>query len=527
MKIFYMFALLSIALATFFFQSCAKFPSDVIAPQWDVDLTIPLATKSYLLADIIKPQNYISIDPTQDSIYVITGDEYSQSIGISNFIKILTSSEVTGVPIPAGATNYPVPIPFPEGVKMNTAVFQSGTFFIVGHNPKSTPVSLIISIPTIYNSNTTGILQDTLVVPAQNGTNPGYNSKTIDLAGHSYQASDQNDQDSLHIYVTLAGISDITYPFVTFDSKVSDFYFTSFAGYLPTKSLGTKTNSFSLNLGDAVKYRNKVTLSTASLTLNGKYKSPAINPFVVEVGNFQVVGSRIGSTLTKALTFNSASNTFQFDSTGNFTAVYNETNSNITDFISFLPDSINISAEYVMNPDNSTEYRTATSSDSVTFTTNFSTKSVMAVQQTSYSDTLTLSITQDDRDQIAKGKGVSATIDIQNAIPLNSWIKVTMADSTYHPLFVISKSASGADSINFPGATVDGNGNVINLGINSTTVSLDSAQIRLLGQKAFYAIVSVTVNTTGNNNTPVTVKAKDWIKLNVYGKVTYRINEKD
>ena len=528
MKKNYLFSLINITLITILFQSCAKFPSDVIMPQWDVDLNVPLATKNYLLADIIKPQKYISIDPTNDSLYVVTSDTYSQSVGISNFIKVLTSSEVTGIPIFAGVTDFAVPVPFPGGAKINNAEFQSGTLFIAGHNPKSTPVNLIISIPCIFNADGTGSLKDTLIVPAQNGANPGYASLLIDLAGRSYIASDQNNQNSLYIHLSLTGTLDITYPYVTFDSKVSDFYFNSFSGYLPTKSLGTKTNSFSLNLGDAVKYRDGVVLKTALLTMNGKYKSPVSNPFIVKIDSFQVIGSRIGSSLTKKLTFNSMPyDSFRFDSHGNFTREYTETNSNITDFISFLPDVINISAKYVMNPDSSQEFKTATSTDTVNFTTNFSTKSVLAVKQTSFSDTLALNISQDNRDKIVKGKGVSATVDIQNAIPLNSWIRVTLADSSYHTLFVISKSASGADSISFPGATVDGNGNVVTLGANSTTISLDSAQIKQLAQKAYYAIISVTVITTGNNNTPITVKAKDWIKLNVYGSVTYRINEKD
>lgn len=527
MKKNYLFTLISITLITILFQSCAKFPSDVIMPQWDVDLNVPLATKSYLLAEIIKPQNYISIDPTHDSIYVITSDAYSQSIGISNFIKVLTSSQSPSVPIPPLTIDIPVHVPFPEGAKLISAQFKSGTLIISGNNPSSTLINLVISIPGIINPNGIGTLQKTLPIPAKVGTNPGSASLTIDLAGCSYQKPAQESPDSLFINVSFSGTYNITSGFVTFVAQVSDFYFTSFTGYLPTKSLGTKINSFSLNLGDAVKYRDKVTLSTASLIMNGKYKSSASNPFIVEVDNFQVVGTRIGSTLQKALTFYSGSNTFRFDSTGNFTAVYNETNSNITDFIDFLPDDVNITADYVMNPDNSQEYRTATSSDTVIFTTNFSTKSVLAVQQTSFSDTIALNISSDNRDKIVKGKGVSATIDIQNAIPLNSWIRVTLADSLHHPLFVVSKSATGADSISFPGATVDGNGNAVTLGANSTTISLDSAQIKQLAQKAYYAIISVTVITTGNNNTPVTVKAKDWIKLNVYGSVTYRINEKD
>lgn len=524
MRKLYLYALSGISLIFAIFQGCVTLPSNPTMPQWDVDLNVPFASKSYILNDIIKSQNYISISASQDSVYLINSDQYNQSVGISNFITVsLQSGTASSIQVPdSGGTE--VYIAFPEGAKIYSASFQAGTLKIVGHNTKSVPASLHITVPGILKPDNSKL--DLIVnVPANSN-----NTVQVNLAGYTYQQPANQlflFPGQLWIQAAMNGIASGN-GIVSFDSYVSDFIFNSVYGYLPPKSLGTKSDNFTLDLGDATKYRDKVFLKTATLTLTGQYKSPASNPFIVQINNLRMVGSRIGSKITKELTFNAnATNTFRFDSTGKFTAVYNESNSNITDFITFLPDAINLSAEYFMNPDNNPTYKTATSSDTVKFTTNFATKSVLAIQQTSYSDTLKLDISQDSRDQIAKGKGVSASVDIQNAIPLNSWIKVTLVDQFYHKLFVLSKTATGRDSINFPGASVDANGNVTNPASSTTTIVLDSTQIRLLSNNAQYAIISVSVSTTGTNNSPVIVRAKDWIKLNSYGRITYRINNGD
>jgi hypothetical protein len=508
-------------LTSIIIQGCLSAPTDIVMPQWDVDLNVPFATKNYTLNDIIKSQNYISISAAQDSVYLINSDAYSQSVGITDFIKVLTFSDTTAIPVPqgTGATLY---MGFPGGVKLKSATFQTGGLIITGHNTYATSAKLQITIPGIYKSDTTKFFDSTLTVPANSSK-----SFTITLDGYSYLQPYYQAKAYSNLLWIQAGLSGTSGAgVVSFDTRVSNFYFSKLTGYLPTKSLGIHNNNFSLNLGDASKYRDKVSLKTGTLTLKGLYKSSASKPFIVQVKNLQVQGVINKSGATMNLSYNNPLNTFTFDSTGNLNPpAYTESNSNILKFITFLPDVINISAEYIMNPDNSSDFRTATSSDTVIFTTNFSTKSLLAISQTSFSDTLALDISQDVRDQITKGRAVGATVNVQNAIPLTSWVKITLTDEHYNKLFVITKSTTGADSINFTGASVDANGNVTTPGSSLTTIALDSTQIKLLAQSAHFAIVSVTVSTTGANNAPVLVRAKDWIKLNAYGHVTYRIKE--
>jgi FtsP/CotA-like multicopper oxidase with cupredoxin domain len=303
-------------------------------------------------------------------------------------------------------------------------------------------------------------------------------------------------------------------------------------GYLPTKSLGTHSSSFALSLGDVSKYRDKVVLKTGSLSLKGKYNSLTINPFIVGVNNLHLVGKRNDSQLTDTLEFsNPLSNSFTFDASGNYSTVYNESNSNITSFITFLPDSIFVSAEYIMNPDNNTAYKTVRIDDTISFVAKFTSKSVLSIKQTTFTDTVNINIDQDKRNQIINGKGAQLTVDIQNAIPLNSWVKVILTDNAYHPLlingaaFAVTKNNNGTDSVSIAGAQTDGNGNYLNYSASNTTITLDSVQIRQFAQNAQHAIVSITVETSHSNNVPVIVHANDWIKLNVFGRVTYRVKK--
>ena len=70
----------------FIIQGCVSLPSDVIMPQWDTDLNVPITLKTYTLNDIIKSQNYISIN-SQDSTFLISSDSLSQKIAISQFLQ--------------------------------------------------------------------------------------------------------------------------------------------------------------------------------------------------------------------------------------------------------------------------------------------------------------------------------------------------------------------------------------------------------------------------------------------------------
>ena len=523
----YLYIIGSISFFAVLFQGCVSLPSDVIMPQWDTDLNLPITTKNYSLNDIIKSPNYLSIN-SQDSTYMITSDSLGQNVSVSQFIQLKTERSTPTAPVLAdGKTTIEGFLEFPDGAKLSQAAISQGKFKIVAHNSFPTVVQLTINFPGITKDGAPFPI--TFSVPA----NTISITHIIDFVNCLYvQPANQISSEDGQLWIKAIATSATGLVVITFESFIYDFIFTSATGYLPIKSLGTHSSSFPLNIGDATKYRDKVVLKTGSLSLKGKYNSLAANPFVVGVNNLHLVGKRNHSQLTDTLKFtNQTSNSFKFDASGNYSSVYDENNSNITSFITFLPDSIYVSAEYIMNPDDDPAYKTVRFDDTISFATRFTSKSVLSIKQATFTDTVNINIDQDKRDQILNGKGAQLTVDIQNAIPLNSWIKVILTDKDYHPLlingsaFVITKNTNGTDSVSIAGSQTDGNGNYVNYSASNTTVTLDSVQIRQFSQNAYHAIVSITVETSHNNNVPVVVHASDWIKLNVFGRVTYRVKK--
>ena len=524
----YLYIFVSISFFAVLFQGCVSLPSDVIMPQWDTDLNLPIATKIYSLNDIIKSPNYISIN-SQDSTYLITIDSLGQNVSISQFVQINTESSSPTVSVYTNNTTQSAYVLFPDSARLSRADISEGKFKMVTHNPSLTDtVQLTLNFPGITKAGA----PFTIIVTVP----PNTVSKTqiFDFINCLYvQPANQDPSYEGQLWIEAGATSSAAGPHsITFEAFTSDFVFTSLTGYLPTKSLGIHGSSFSLNIGDASNYRGKVDLKTGSLSLIGKYHSLAANPFIVGVKNLHMVGKRNDNQETVTLEFyNPLSNSFNFDASGNYSTAYNESNSNITSFITFLPDSILVSAEYIMNPDNNQAYKSVRSDDSISFMTKFTSVSVLHIKQTTFTDTVNVDIKQEDRDQILKGKGAQLTVDIQNAIPLNSWIKVILTDINYNPIlingvpFVITKNNNGTDSVSIAGSQTDINGNYLSSSVSTTTLTLDSTQIRQFSQNAHHAIISVTVETSHSNNVPVVVHASDWIKLNVFGRVTYRIQK--
>ncbi|MBZ0199212.1 MAG: hypothetical protein K8H86_05040, partial [Ignavibacteriaceae bacterium] len=108
---------------------CLDLPSDIILPQWDVELNIPLIKKTYSLEEIIKSdrQNYINLDPQNDSIYYIQSEAYRISSGISQFITVTNQRASQNNVVNASTTDSTqIYLAFPEGAQLNEATFTQG-----------------------------------------------------------------------------------------------------------------------------------------------------------------------------------------------------------------------------------------------------------------------------------------------------------------------------------------------------------------------------------------------------------------
>jgi hypothetical protein len=276
-------------------------------------------------------------------------------------------------------------------------------------------------------------------------------------------------------------------------------------------------------------YRGKLFIREGTLSLRSEYLSTHHNFFELEIADIEINGIRNNGD-QKALVRNDGQNlTFSLDN-GIYSITLSESNSNLTEFISFLPDSIVITSEYILNPGNDHIIRTVTNQDSIRFSVQFNTKSIFAIKQTNYIDTLAIDLSQDDRERIRDGVGADLNIYLENAIPIDAFVKATLTDENYSPLFTLTKNQNGVDSLQFLGSQVNnGTGKIVSPTVTLNTIKLDSAKIIQLSN-ARYVIISTTVNTknaTNENPNPPTVqfKSSDWLNIKCYGKVKYHVNQ--
>ena len=531
MKVIFSFLVLVGILAILNFTGCVDIPNDVIMPQWDVDLNVPLLKKSYVLEDIVKSDKdaYISIDPI-DSLYVIHSDDYLSSTGVSKFMQMTNESSSNDNVLPVVQNDsLQIYIPFPDSLLIDKAEFKSGAiaFNFMNHSTYA-DMNINIRIPGIIKPDGNSLSLNFNIHP-----NSTYNSVYL-LQGHRYQ--EPANQISLfkgQIWLIAKATSLDNLAYSSFDVTAKEMKFSYAEGYIPTKVIHVNQDEYAVNLGsDIEKYKDKVSLKDAILYVNASYNTNTSDPFQLEIKNLNIVGKR-NSGEQEQLKFYEQTNSplspsFRFND-GQLQKTFDETNSNITDFISFMPDSIIISADYVLNPDDDKTYKSVNELDSVVFETNFTAKSSLILRQTTVTDTLDVDISGDNRDQINKAQSASLTIEADNHIPMTAFFKITLADSNYNPLFTL-KGNDGIDSLQFAGAAVDqSTGEVTKTSSTSQSINLNADEIKQLAN-AKYAFISASIRTKdaldSNQNPPyVTVKPSDWINLKSFGQIKYRVND--
>jgi len=522
-------ALSILSLFSVFIIGCFDLPGDIIMPEWDVDLNVPIINKTYTIYDMFKPESKTSITSTltSDDFYLVQSDNYTANTKVADYVSILSQGSTSqNFIIPANQPAQSVFIVFPEDIEIEQATFASGFLSFAIQNPSSAVISSFLQIPGIRKPDGSPLIIETNV--------PAFSRDSIvyDLSNHQYTfPPNQPIQNKNSLQLVASANSTINGSFENVNSYLFNFSFSSLTGSIQKTSLGNERTSVSLNLDDAADFRNKFFIKEALLSLKSEYVSTHHNFFELETANIQINGIR-NSGEQKALTRNDGQNiTFSLVN-GGYDLTLNETNSNLTDFISFLPDSIVISSEYILNPSNDDVVRTVTNQDSIKFSVQFTAKSIFAIKQTNFTDTLGIDLSQDDRDKIHDGIGADLNIYLENAIPIDAFVKVTLTDENYFPLFTLTKNQNGVDSLQFLGSQVNNStGQIISPTITLNTIALDSAKIMQLSN-ARYAIISTTVNTknaTNENPNPPTVqfKSSDWLNIKCYGKVKYHLSPEE
>ena len=504
------------------FVSCFELPDELIAPEWQVDLHVPLINKVYTLSDILNDDPHITIDTSGgNSIYILQSDTFNLSSGLAEFIQITTETSSQNNPIPA-SDSVIVYVEFPEGAALDSAVFDEGYLSISVYNPSLHHADLMLRIPGIITPEGVELV-----------LNIGVDSFRTDsirhnLQNHTYRFPVNQPLDKKN-NLLIIGKAYSLFPEETFllaSYYTSDFYFKSISGLLPSKSLSDREESFSFQMDETEEYRNRATLREARLRLEATYYSPAANPVGVEIRHLNIIGMhKNGEEFYLRDVSGSIHHTLKFNDTST-EKIFDEQNSNINDFINFFPDTIVLRAEYFMNPDHLVG--TATNEDSIKFETDFLTKSFLSLKSTNIQDITSIDMGKDDRDIIKDGSSADFVLELENAIPLGVWFKMDMMDEQNNFLFTLTKNNNGTDSIYFEPAEVDANGEVLTSTVNQPIrIVLDSAQVEMLSRthSGNYSVTISTKNANDPDPPTVSIRPSAWLKVKAFSSIKYNVND--
>jgi hypothetical protein len=504
---------------------CFDIPEELILPEWDVELNIPITNKTYTLYDMFKPQSKYSLtsELNSEDFYLVRSDNFTSNSEVTDYIRLLDQAVVSqSFVIPANVPAQSVFVVFPDGIEIDEATFVSGFISFAIQNPSASAISSSIIVPGIKKPDGSDLMILTNVAAFSN------DSVTYDLANHQYiLPPNQPSYNKNSLQVVASANSQMTGSFENVNFYLHNFNFKSITGSLPRTSLGIRRTSSYFNLGDAADFRDKFFIKEGTLSLKSEYVAAHPNIFELLISDIKLIGIR-NTGEEKYLTRNDGQTMSFRLINGEYNLTLNESNSNITEFISFLPDSIVISSEYILNPSDDRLIKKVTNQDSIKFSVQFNTKSIFAIKQTNYIDTLSIDISEHDREKIRDGVSADLNLHLENAIPIDAFLKATLTDENYTPLFTLTKDQYGVDSLLFLGGQVNSDGEIMFPSVTLNTIQLDSAKIIQLSN-ARYVILSTTANTknaTVDNLNPPTVqfKSSDWLNLKCYGKVKLRVN---
>jgi hypothetical protein len=511
-----------ISLGAALLAGCYEIPDQIVFPEWNIDLNLPIANRTFTIDELIKEQGYIATDEltVEDSIYVMGTDIYDLNADIADFIQLVGFEPLTNIPVSTDSQNVTLYLQFPEGAELDSAGFLSGLIEFNVNNPTNTEVTLQLTIPGISDPQGNQLVIQ-IISP------PQIVSRVItDLQDHHYKVpSYQPPQfyNSLMVNTSIMnGYSSGEIVFLNFST--SDFLFSYVSGIMPATSLGTRINTFAFatTLSD---YRDKIIVREAEMLLDAEFITEFNDPYPVDVRNLNIIGKRSDGLQLPLRDSTGNEDMFVYVKDGIFQKTFNEQNSSIKEFISFLPDSIMLVAEYILNPNN--ERGTAAIDDSIAFETIYTMKSFIALKKSTVVDSGEISFDQDQKDAILDGNSAAVVIELENAIPLAGWLRIDLVDENHSPLFTISENSNGTDTLFFEGANVDVYGEVISSYVNPPlTIELNSSQVEMLTRTRF-AIYSVSLRTSDAFLDPsrvVALRPDAWVKIQSFGTVNYKVD---
>lgn len=492
-------------------NSCNNLPTSFNSPNWDTNLRFPITEKSYTLDEIIKINKNIQIDSTGgvgNLKYKLVSDDYVQNFVLQDFLKDQLNGSYDNLEFYVTNADTTAYIDLVSGASIDSAYMSGGDIELTVDNKSKGPVSFTVGMPNLKDKN--GV---SFELVGNVGANTKNTSKKS-IANFAYSTKDQPIPTQMLWRVKMVGT--FNGEKINVSLKITNTKLKFVQGVIPTKDLAPITRSVGLPLTDDVKdFRDKFNLKSANLSVKANYISSVKNIYDVKLKDVKIVGKRNDGSTMKLKTETGSENFGDFLITnGNYLRTFTNINSNISEFLSFIPDSITLNTGITVNPNNKSG--SATETDSIRITVAFTALSSVDITNYTRFDTLALDIDQKYREEMLNGRYAKIIYEITNGIPLKNDFDIIFADAQIKPLFT--------QKVSINGATV-GNNNIIvpSSPTPAQIFELDSAQIAKLSN-SYKIIIGLKTETTKTSGNGVNFFKPDMnIKLKSYGEVKYHI----
>lgn len=354
-----LFCIFVIALVVF---SCKKEKT-----WWETDLNAPLATTLLGIGDLL-PDSVIDIDADQKVSLVFSENVFE--FGIDSLLDIepdtvhksFTIAPLLEFTFSPGQTFYNSDETFNfDGIEaqISRAILKDGVFYLRAENTISGPLDIILKIPKATLGGEVFMITET--IPAGNSNGAGVLEREIDVSGYELDLTGEtgNDFNRLHVEFVLKNpidgepITAYNTDIVNLELSYSHLGLEYAIGYFGSESVNVSDgsrfemlkdfNEAVINLHEAIaeiKFSNGFGVDVQATVFQ-------LKAWNTTTGNsLSLDNSLIGSSINLSRAAYNNGNV----STIEKSYLLNNSNSNITEWIEVLPDSIKINAQADLNP---------------------------------------------------------------------------------------------------------------------------------------------------------------------------------
>ncbi len=484
-------------------NSCIDIKDDYTAPNWDTELNIPLTNRFYSINELTDNSKYVSIDSASgNNLLILRTDTLQERYGLEKFTDNRLNININNVELPLEAANINYPVLYPDNVEVDSAEFHRGTLNFNIRNLSNSAVNGVFKFPNYLKNG------EVVSIPVSIAAMSSF-SKTLSLEGVKYTSSAFTDKTKFMIVYSGNVVSGGK---VNFDFNITQTKFNYIAGMIPSRELDPINDTMKVAIDDKVsEFRNKLKLYNSELVLHANYLSDIPNLFDMQLNNASLIGKNT-NTPSIYLKKNSSSNLGSYlVENGKFATKFDNSNSNISEFISYLPEEIQLNSELVMNPFN--KRGAARMTDSFDVKAVINAWGLISADNIKYYDTLELNIDNDARSRIKDGRKATITIETDNEVPLGTKLIAHFCDKNYETYF--SKNAD------VTAATPNEGGYSLTSAKDKIVIELTENEIFQLGN-SYYIIFELQLSSY--NSGAVALRSTDKLKIKAYMSIQYNID---